>query len=31
MLEITNRNIEVVFSLCGCVIGACVIGTDPTG
>lgn len=31
MLEITNRNIEVVFPLCGFVIGACGTGTDPTG
>lgn len=31
MLEITNRNIEVVFPLCGFVIGTCGIGTDPTG
>lgn len=31
MLESTNRNIEVVFPLCGFVIGACGIGTDPTG
>lgn len=31
MLELTNRNIEVVFPLCGFLIGACGIGTDPTG
>lgn len=31
MLEIINRNIEIVFPLCCCVIGACGIRTDPTG
>lgn len=31
MLETTNRNIEVVFLLCGFVIGACGTGHDRTG
>lgn len=31
MLEIINRNIEIVFPLCGFVIGAYGIRTDPTG
>lgn len=31
MLEIINRNIEIVFPLCCCVIGACGTGPDCTG
>ena len=31
MLGITNRNIEVVFPLCGFVIGVCGTGPDCTG